>query len=209
MPYANKAKKRSRLAKMDQALGGQAPSLPTNQAASIGLIADLNRFSSGGDDPLNPATQNFNMLASMFDQPSAPAPGNTVLNFGGNSPKPARASQYQGGKHPHGWGTFDGKRVAAWIVPELQYARAHGWKGHVTSGGRTRAEQAYLYSHPQGYPVARPGTSNHEGRNFPRGAVDVSNAAQLSRILRRRHSPLKWAGSKDAVHFSHPHGGSY
>ena len=27
-----------------------------------------------------------------------------------------------------------GKPVAAWIAPILQYARAHGWKGSVTSG---------------------------------------------------------------------------
>ena len=56
-----------------------------------------------------------------------------------------------------------------------------------------------------------PGTSNHEGSAFPRGAVDVSDAAQLSSILLGSPygSTLVWAGSKDKVHFSHPHGGSY
>lgn len=107
--------------------------------------------------------------------------------------------------------TFDGKPVASWIAPILKYARAHGWKGSVTSGFRSYAKQQYLYSHPQGYPVAKPGTSKHEGSQYPKGAVDVSSAAQLAQIL--RNSPyrgkLVWAGSKDAVHYSHPQGGSY
>ena len=60
-------------------------------------------------------------------------------------------------------------------------------------------------------PAAVPGTSNHEGTVYPRGAVDVSDASQLSSVLSRSPyaSTLVWAGSKDPVHFSHPHGGSY
>jgi hypothetical protein len=107
-----------------------------------------------------------------------------------------------------GTATFEGVRVAAWIKPELEYARAHGWKGKVTSGFRSRADQTRIYNSGV-RPAAKPGTSNHEGADFPRGAVDVSDAQTLSRILRRKGSPLRWAGAKDAVHFSHPHGGSY
>jgi hypothetical protein len=60
-------------------------------------------------------------------------------------------------------------------------------------------------------PAARPGSSNHEGSSYPRGAVDVTQAAQLSATLRAKPGPhlLSWAGAKDPVHFSHPHGGSY
>jgi hypothetical protein len=60
-------------------------------------------------------------------------------------------------------------------------------------------------------PAARPGTSNHEGTQFPRGAVDVSDAQTLSRILQgsKYAHLLVWAGGKDPVHFSHPHNGSY
>jgi hypothetical protein len=109
-----------------------------------------------------------------------------------------------------GVANFEGKKVAAWIAPALAYARAHGWKGTVNSGFRSFADQTRIYNSGV-RPAAKPGTSNHEGTTFPRGAVDVSDAAQLSAILKR--SPyagrLVWAGAKDPVHFSHPHNGSY
>jgi hypothetical protein len=46
---------------------------------------------------------------------------------------------------------------------------------------------------------------------FPLGAVDVSDAAGLAAILRNKPggSRLVYAGAKDPVHFSHPHGGGY
>jgi hypothetical protein len=103
---------------------------------------------------------------------------------------------------------FEGTPVAAWIKPELEYARQHGWKGTVQSGVRSFAEQSRIYASGV-RPAAKPGTSNHEGTQFPRGAIDVTDAQTLARILRRKGSPLVWAGGKDPVHFSHPHGGSY
>jgi hypothetical protein len=105
---------------------------------------------------------------------------------------------------------FEGKKVAAWIAPALHYARDHGWKGKVNSGYRSFAEQTRIYNSGV-RPAAKPGTSNHEGAKFPRGAVDVSEAEQLSTILKDSPyaSKLVWAGGKDPVHFSHPHGGSY
>lgn len=113
-------------------------------------------------------------------------------------------------KMQSGVANFEGKKVAAWIAPALQYARRHGWKGTVNSGYRSFADQTRIYN-SGARPAAKPGTSNHEGTQFPRGAVDVSDAQALARILAR--SPyggrLKWAGAKDPVHFSHPHGGSY
>jgi hypothetical protein len=126
---------------------------------------------------------------------------------------PARAAaQPQGGG---GLATFDGKQVAGWIAPALEYARQHGWKGTVSSGYRSTQHQAQLYADFQAGrrrgPVAAPGTSNHEGDQFPRGAVDVTNASQLSAILANSpyRSRLVWAGGKDPVHFSHPHNGGY
>ena len=115
-----------------------------------------------------------------------------------------------GGTRAPGVGTFDGKPVANWIIPILKYARKHGWTGRVNSGYRTFAEQTAACATGV-KPCATPGTSNHEGSTFPRGAVDVSNAAQLSAILLQSPyaSTLVWAGAKDPVHFSHPHGGSY
>lgn len=105
---------------------------------------------------------------------------------------------------------FGDKKVAAWIAPILQYARQHGWTGTVQSGYRSLAEQTHIYDSGV-RPAAKPGTSNHEFTMFPGGAVDVTAAPQLSAILAK--SPyaktLVWAGSKDPVHFSHPHNGSY
>jgi hypothetical protein len=101
-------------------------------------------------------------------------------------------------------------QVAAWIKPILSYGRAHGWKGSVNSGYRTFADQTRIYNSGV-RPAARPGTSNHEGTAFPRGAIDVSDPQSLSKILRRSKyaNALVYAGPKDPVHFSHPHGGSY
>jgi hypothetical protein len=114
----------------------------------------------------------------------------------------------KGTRHLKGTANFEGHTVAAWIAPWLHYARKHGWKGQVNSGYRSYAEQAAIYASGV-RPAAKPGTSNHEGKDFPRGAVDVSEAEQLARILRRAGAPLRWAGGKDPVHFSHPHNGSY
>jgi hypothetical protein len=112
--------------------------------------------------------------------------------------------------HAKGTATFEGKPVAAWIAPILQYARQHGWKGSVNSGVRSFAEQQRIYNSGV-RPAAKPGTSNHEATQFPGGAVDVSDAETLSRILRKSPyaNQLVWAGAKDPVHFSHPHNGSY
>lgn len=112
--------------------------------------------------------------------------------------------------HLSGAVNFEGQKVAAWIRPALVYARKHGWKGQVNSGFRTLADQTRIYNSGV-RPAAKPGTSNHEFTAFPGGAIDASDAETLSRILQK--SPygkqLVWAGSKDPVHFSHPHGGSY
>lgn len=106
--------------------------------------------------------------------------------------------------------SYKGVTVADWIAPILTYAAAHGWKGVVNSGYRSFADQKRIYDSGV-RPAAVPGTSNHEGDQFPRGAVDVSDAQQLSDVLAK--SPyakaLVYAGAKDPVHFSHPHNGGY
>lgn len=136
-------------------------------------------------------------------QSLAPQPGGTVTTTTASVPFVTPKTQ-------SGVVDFEGKKVAAWIAPALQYARQHGWKGQVNSGYRSFADQTRIYNSGV-RPAAKPGTSNHEGTTFPRGAVDVSDAPTLSRIL--QNSPygkrLQWAGAKDPVHFSHPHGGSY
>lgn len=128
---------------------------------------------------------------------------------------PATALATDAGPLPTGVADFEGKKVAAWIKPALVYARKQGWKGAVNSGFRSDAEQVRIWNSGV-RPAAKPqslggGGSNHSGTDFPLGAVDVSDAGQLSTILRASPwaSKLIYAGAKDPVHFSHPHNGSY
>ena len=81
-------------------------------------------------------------------------------------------------------------------------ARSLGFSARVTSGYRSRASQTRLYNRYiqglQPYPVAPPGTSDHE-----RGlALDVvsTNPDELVRLL--TSAGLFWAGEDDPVHFS-------
>lgn len=112
---------------------------------------------------------------------------------------------------------FDGKRVAAWIVPRLRWARAHGWTGEVLSGYRTESEQRAAgtrYAKALGKPVAKVYphgllASNHVGDQWPRGAVDVTHpeslaAAMVGWRLRGKPHPLVWGGPviNDRAHFS-------
>lgn len=141
----------------------------------------------------------FGDLHNAQDSPAVTST-RTVHGGGQGATRPGKA----------GIGHFDGKPVAGWIAPILRYARQHGWTGSVTSGFRSYVDQQRIYNSGV-RPAAKPGTSNHEGDQFPRGAVDVSNASQLAAILRRSpyRNRLVWAGAKDPVHFSHPHDGGY
>jgi len=176
-----------------------APAAPaTDNRAARGQL--VNQFlNQHGSDPLDFAMG----IRALQDTPgtaSTPAP----------RAAPSRQASFTTPPTESGAVNFEGKQVAAWIAPALAYARKHGWRGTVTSGYRTFADQTRIYNSGV-RPAAKPGTSNHEGTQFPRGAVDVSDAQTLARIL--QNSPygqrLKWAGAKDPVHFSHPHNGSY
>jgi hypothetical protein len=109
---------------------------------------------------------------------------------------------------------MDGRQVAPWIVPSLQWARENGWSGTVVSGYRSCEDQkraAAQYARRTGrtveeiYPrgVCR---SNHMGLEYPHGAVDVTDYEELNRVL--QNSPitpaLVWGGPviNDQVHFS-------
>lgn len=104
---------------------------------------------------------------------------------------------------------IDGVRVASWIAPRLRWARRNGWRGTVISGIRSRAHQQRLYDEwrrgERAGPVARPGTSNHEGTRYPRGAVDVTRGDELEEVMKRwpgRGEPLRPFGPGDRPHFS-------
>lgn len=108
------------------------------------------------------------------------------------------------GATPSGTATFDGKLVLAKFLPELKWARAHGWKGTVTSGVRTKKEQLAAAKHfgLQHYGPAGPLGSNHvEGH---RGALDVTDPDGLERVLRKYPGRLRLRRgmADDPVHFS-------
>jgi hypothetical protein len=112
---------------------------------------------------------------------------------------------------------FDGKPVAAWMIPRLKFARENGWDGHVLSGYRTPAQQrgaGARYAKALGkrleqvYPNGVL-ASNHVGAEWPRGAVDVTDPVKLAAAmvgwrLAGRPRALVWGGPiiNDDAHFS-------
>lgn len=90
-------------------------------------------------------------------------------------------------------------RAIARNLPRV--AAANGFQARVTSGYRSRAKQTYLYNRwkagLQPYPVAVPGTSDHETGL----ALDVisTDTTKLVRLL--TSVGLGWAGPTDPVHF--------
>lgn len=96
------------------------------------------------------------------------------------------------------------KPIADWIVPILQWAHMHGWKGIVTSGYRTYFEQAQLNA--AGDFSAPAGASNHETTVYPGGAVDVTESGQLIAVLKNYPGQPKLVGGVlgpvDPEHFS-------
>jgi hypothetical protein len=147
---------------------------------------------------------------STTQQVSVPLPPQQVSVPGAGASNSTGSAKDSLVTHMKGVANFEGHKVAAWIAPALEYARQHGWKGQVTSGFRSFADQQRIYNSGV-RPAAKPGTSNHEFTAYPGGAVDVSAAQQLAQILAK--SPyagkLVYAGAKDPVHFSHPHNGGY
>lgn len=100
------------------------------------------------------------------------------------------------------WTNPDGSKeaIAAWIYRELIRLGAKG-KIQINSGFRTYAEQVEACKHAS--PCATPGTSNHEKKTYPGGAIDVQNYDTLNALIRRKGgSSLKWYGSGDVWHFS-------
>lgn len=81
-------------------------------------------------------------------------------------------------------------------------ARSLGFSARVTSGYRSRASQTRLYKRYlaglQPYPVAVPGTSDHE-----KGlALDVVSTDTPQLVALLTSVGLRWAGEADPVHFT-------
>ncbi len=185
----------------------------------MGLLSILNRLDSKDYDALDLA-RDYSALQSdaAASSTTSKLPGIKGVTIPGTKGTKGTAGAGAGGGGaglPKGTATFDGKPVAAWIKPALEYARKHGWKGTVNEGVRSVATQTRYYNEmlagKRNGPVAKPGTSHHQHTDYPAGAVDASDAETLSAILQRSpwRKKLQWAGAKDPPHFSHPTGGSY
>jgi hypothetical protein len=93
---------------------------------------------------------------------------------------------------PSGVGTFDGVQLADWIIPVLNWARQHGWGGTITSGYRPGID-----------PHTASGSSEHQGTQYPGGAIDVgdqfaqSQGQALWNVIKSYPGPrnLIWAGN--------------
>lgn len=174
-----------------------------NSGARSALLTQY--LSSRSSDASKDSGNLLNLGLSLKDAQDTPAQTKTVKVKTPASKGPVDTSA-------KGTVNFGGKPVAAWMVPILKYARSKGWKGGINSGYRSYAKQKQIYDSGV-RPAAVPGTSRHEGSKYPLGAIDVSDAATLNRIINSSNSPYKgkltWAGSKDPVHFSHPTGGGY
>lgn len=97
-------------------------------------------------------------------------------------------------------------QVAAWIYYELKRIK---FTGTLTSGYRTPAYSESLCYDMCGAPSC-PGkcagrSSNHSGKIFPAGAIDVSSGSldELKSKIAKYNSPLKnRIGASDPIHFS-------
>lgn len=105
--------------------------------------------------------------------------------------------------------TFDGRPVAKWLVPYLQWARENGWKGTLNSGWRDPVYSEGLCLAMCGAPSC-PGRcagrgSNHSGSTPGHGAVDVSDYVKFGELMKT--CPIEprifcALGPADPVHYS-------
>jgi hypothetical protein len=74
---------------------------------------------------------------------------------------------------PDGIGTFEGTPMANWVIGAMRYARGKGFKGRPTSGYR---------SHAHNVAQGRTYFSEHEGTQYPHGAVDFGGYHDASAL---------------------------
>lgn len=101
----------------------------------------------------------------------------------------AQRRHYAASQRPRdGLTSYDGHQVAAWMVPQLEWARSRGWNGSVLSGYRTPAYSRSLCYAMCGAPSC-PGmcagaSSRHSEYRKPGGAVDLSSPANFEAAVR-------------------------
>jgi hypothetical protein len=107
-----------------------------------------------------------------------------------------------------GVASFDGKPVAAWMKPYLDWARQQGWQGTLSSGWRDPVYSEHLcmgICHAPKCPGRCAGrSSNHVGRVKPAGAMDVTHYEEFGRLMQQcPYEPRIFNDlPADRVHFS-------
>jgi hypothetical protein len=131
-----------------------------------------------------------------------------MLAAGANRRRLQRKHARASAKPRDGVASFDGKPVAAWLVPYLTWARDNGWHGVLVSGYRTPEYSQHLCYGICGAPRC-PGlcagtSSNHTKYHKPEGAVDVSDYVTFASVIARcPYSPRIFNNlPRDRVHFS-------
>ena len=184
------------IAQAQQQLASPIGSSGAANAAAIG--ATLNGTTAAGGS----TSTNF---ASALAQARAPrSPGRrrpTGLSATGSA---STASVVPGAVVPQAAWNPEHKPIAGWIAPVLDWASQHGWSGTVTSGYRDYQQQASINA--SGAFSAPAGKSNHETTQYPGGAVDVTDPAELIQVLQGYSGPYKLVGGvlgpADPEHFS-------
>lgn len=140
-------------------------------------------------------------LAQAQGTPLPGAPTATGLGMTGST---SAAGVVPGAVVPQASWNPEQKQIAGWIAPILDWAAQHGWSGTVTSGYRDYQQQSAINA--SGAYSAAAGRSNHESTQYPGGAVDVTNPAQLIDVLKGYTGPYKLVGgvlgAVDPEHFS-------
>lgn len=137
-----------------------------------------------------------------FMAPPAPAPVAAPAAVQGTSfaATLAQAQSPQGtGSYPHLSGDLDANPELLRRLETVAAARGETWK--VTSGLRTVPEQQVLWDnrHNNPFPVARPGTSNHQHGNAADVSVNgrpIQEVVPAAELIRAGIKPLVG----DAVH---------
>ena len=130
--------------------------------------------------------------------------GSAGVDVAGGTAAGATAGVVPGAVVPQASWNPEQKPIAGWIAPILDWASQHGWTGTVTSGYRDYSQQASINA--SGAYSAPAGKSNHESTQYPGGAIDVTDPAQLIQVLKGYTGPYKLVGGVlgpvDPEHFS-------
>jgi hypothetical protein len=148
-------------------------------------------------------------LFSRMDHPRSPRLFNPAMLSRGLARRRKQHHVAKAAAAPRaGVASFEGKPVAAWLKPYLDWARKHGWQGDLKSGYRTPEESEQLCfgicGHPTCSGTCAGRTSNHSGRVKPNGAIDVTDEVRFGELMKRcPFSPRIFNDlPSDRVHFS-------